>query len=523
MHIYATHLLRCIFYGVGVLAVLSCVKTPVEEEPIPEKKPLFVIQSFDNSEEVGQEVIFELYPDSTAIGLVPLPVYNAGNEFVLTINIPDGARAYVDDIEQVSGETVQNFSQPQQYRIVYRDGVVENYQLEVYPDTKIPIFWIETAEREEVTSKEDYLDAMLKVNPGAAFEQEQLIIPTQIRGRGNSTWLADKKPYRLRFRQATEVLGLPATRNWVLLANHADKTLLRNFVGFELGNRMMEGFTPRTRFVDVYLNGAYIGNYHLTDQIRIEEARVNIDELESSDTDEAVITGGYLLEIEARLDEENWWRTARYKIPINYKNPEFPNDEQRAYIETYIQEFEEILADPTFGNGEHDYEAYIDMPSFVSWYLINEILKNNDAILWSSVFLHKPRGEKLRIGPLWDFDIAAGNINYNGNDNPEGWWIKTKAAWYTRLFKDEKFKQAVKSEWSVFKNTHYQAILDQINEKAYQTLNLSQQWNFQRWSVLDEYVWPNAVVLGSHDAEVEYLKEWLQIRVAWMDGEIATW
>lgn len=523
MRTYSKSLIRSLVFVVGFLTVLSCVKTQVNDEPPQDDSSLFVIESGYNPEGIEQNIPLAFYADSSAIGLVPLSAYNAGQHYVLTFNVPDGSRVYVGGVEQVSRETSQDFGGPQQYRIVHADGSVENYQVELYPDTEIPIFWVETENREDVTSKDDYLDATLKINPGSTYEQEQLIIPTEIRGRGNSTWGMPKKPYRLRFKQATELLGMPATRNWVLLANYADKTLLRNFVAFEMGHRLMEGFTPRTRFAEVYLNGAYMGSYHLTDQIRVEETRVDIDELESSDTDVDVITGGYLLEIDERLDEENWWRTSTYDIPVTYKSPEFPNEAQREYIETYIQEFEDMLADPDFGSGEHPYEDYIDVPSFVSWYLVNEVMKNNDAAQFSSIFIHKPRGGKLRIGPLWDFDIAAGNINYNGNDDPEGWWIQTNSDWYARLFEDEAFRQAVKAEWVAFKGTHFQALLDAIDEAAFNTLHLSQQWNFQRWPILDEYVWPNAGVLGSYDAEVEYLKDWLRTRVDWMDGQIMGW
>src|SRR5690606_34183778 len=160
---------------------------------------------------------------------------------------------------------------------------------------------------------------------------------------------------------------------------------------------------------------------------------------------------------------------------------------------------------------------------FVNYYIVSEVVRNNDTGGGLSIYMHKPRGGKLAIGPLWDFDIAMGNINYNGNEAPEGWLIKTKNRWYKGLFKDPKFVQAVKDRWQEVMPAFRQTVLDRIDSMAFGTLHVAQQRNFQRWDILNEWVWPNYDVFGSYDAEVDYLKTWLTTRIDWMDAEISRW
>lgn len=465
----------------------------------------------------------ELYPYADGSLRALVPAWEESTAYTMTVNVPDDMKLLVYGREYKPSTLTFNGSEPFDVEVVDTVGNRIAYQTQLFPDAGIPVFWIETEDGLPIVSKDDYLDATLKVDPGTAYEQENRLIETEIRGRGNSTWGMPKKPYRLKFNEKQPILGFDATKNWVLLANYADKTLLRNHLTFEMGRRLMEGFTPRTRFVEVYVNGRYEGVYHLTDQIRVEGDRVAIDELEGDEVGEDVITGGYLLEVDERLDEDRWFYSAELGLPITFKSPEDPNADQYRYITSYIDEFEAIIADPQIGERLAAYEALIDVPSFVNFYLISELTKNNDTGGGISVYMHKPRNGKLTMGPLWDFDIALGNINYNGNDNPEGWWIKTTNAWYSQLFNDPKFTRAVKERWQEVLPVLRTTIMDEIDEVAFGTIHAAQQRNFQRWDILNELVWPNPAVFGSYEGEVNYLTEWLTERINWMDGEISGW
>ena len=157
------------------------------------------------------------------------------------------------------------------------------------------------------------------------------------------------------------------------------------------------------------------------------------------------------------------------------------------------------------------------MDSFVDWYLINEISKNNDAIFFTSCYMHYAPGGKLCMGPLWDFDLAFGNANYDmTNADPKGWWIKN-VRWYTRLFEDPVFVARVKERYNHF-YSNLEVILNEINDCA-NYLQYSTVENNNKWNILYNYTVPNVSILGIYENEVQYLKSWLMNRMDWMKAQ----
>ena len=155
----------------------------------------------------------------------------------------------------------------------------------------------------------------------------------------------------------------------------------------------------------------------------------------------------------------------------------------------------------------------------INWYIVQELTKNVDSPFGSSVYLYKDRNAIMKMGPLWDFDLAAGNVDYEPLAmTPTGWYVRTQSAWFSELFRDKAFKARVKARWGLLK-PQLQAIDAYITAMESRLKN-SQVENFRRWPILDTWVWPNAVVLGSHHAEVAYLNDWLQQRIKWMDRNI---
>jgi spore coat protein CotH len=429
--------------------------------------------------------------------------------------VANGKEVKVDGVAQVSGQTANNFNQPVKYVVEGEAGTQKEFTVEVHFFTGLPILYLATEQGAGITSKDDYLRGTMKLEAGSYAEYNGAI---EIRGRGNTTWDMPKKPYRIKLREKASLLGMPADRDWVLLANYADKTLMRNAVAFELSRRFDLPFTPRHQFVEVFLNGAYQGNYLLTEQIEVEKHRVNITELKASDISDQVISGGYLLEIDVRLDEDVWFHTSK-GIPVTVKSPEDITPEQIGYIKQFLEATEAALFSSSFTDPETGYNRYIDTENFINWYLVNELLKNNDAVFHSSVYLYKDRNKQLSLGPVWDFDIALGNINYNGNGDPLGWWIKSNNLWMKQLFEDPDFRKKVKARWQVLMQTQLPTLYAFINSTARQ-LKYSQKENFDKWDILDHYTWPNMVVMGDYENEVQYLKDWLSKRINWMDAEI---
>ena len=202
--------------------------------------------------------------------------------------------------------------------------------------TNLPTIYIDTYNRQAVTSKTTYVYAkMMYVDDGQVVQYDSL----QIRGRGNSTWNLAKKPYRIKFHESTKFLGKGYAKNksLTLLANHADKSLLRNAVTFTLGDYLGQDFSPAAHFVDLVLNGTYLGNYQVSDQVNVDNKRVEIFEQEEEATDSSNITGGYLVEIDGfGTSEKVYFRTGKNLI-VSVKSPDedIINTAQKNYIKQY--------------------------------------------------------------------------------------------------------------------------------------------------------------------------------------------
>jgi len=380
-----------------------------------------------------------------------------------------------------------------------------------------PLLTIETENKQEINSKENYVNATLTIelrNHRGETTEKLYQGKTEIRGRGNSTWGMPKKPYRLKLDKSSELMDMPKSKHWVLLANYSDKTLMRNELAFEISRRMGYAYTPRTRYVDVVLNGSEVGNYMLCEHIRIDKNRVNIAEMSPKDAD---ITGGYLLEIDEREGEPVYFKTREAHMTFCVSRPEDIPDNQKEYISNHIQKIEDILYGKS-GEAVTDLPKYLDMKSFIDNFLINEVSKNVDGNLRLSTYCYKDRGDdKLYFGPVWDYDIAFGNHG-SGFELTSGWYARNYR-WYQKFFEYPEFAQMVKDRWAELRNTNVLTLNDFINSLA-EEMTTSQRKNFSRWPILNTTVWPNPVVTGSYKGEVDYMRKWLNGRISWMDTQL---
>ena len=225
--------------------------------------------------------------------------------------------------EQISGVTTNNFTSPVRY-IVSNSTGTEEYTVKYSTFTGLARLYINTEDGTPITS-EDYVSASFKLDPNFQFDGAVLETTGSIRGRGNSTWGMAKKPYRITFDSKTSLFNMAEHKSWVLLANYADKTLMRNYLAYRLGDKIEMPFAPSYHFVEVFLNGQHQGNYMLSDQVQVASTRVNVPELDPSDNGDDVITGGYLLEIDKRIldaKDEPYFESNKY--PIVIKSPDEP-------------------------------------------------------------------------------------------------------------------------------------------------------------------------------------------------------
>lgn len=319
----------------------------------------------------------------------------------------------------------------------------------LYVDLHLPVVRIETAGRVPILDKTTKIGATMRLEPnGSTYAPFEGTI--EIRGRGNSTWNLPKKPYRVDLDVDSELMGMPSHDKWVLLANAFDRSQLHNWTAARVSEAAGLPYTPRSRHVELVLNGQYVGVYQLgEDPDRIDPNRVAITKMKKGDIAGTALTGGYLLEIDQRLEEnaEPGFRTT-HGVPVVVKEPDPAAPEQAAYIHQRVQAFEDALFSPDFADPETGYRAYLDVPNFIDHYLVQEVMRNEDAF-WSSTFFTKDRGDdRFRFGPVWDFDLSLGRTIISGfTKPPEGFHVRGRMPWTTRIFEDPAFVAQVSQRW----------------------------------------------------------------------------
>ncbi|WP_026834393.1 CotH kinase family protein [Eubacterium xylanophilum] len=318
--------------------------------------------------------------------------------------------------------------------------------------------------------KAQYTDDKLK---SATYELEY------IRGRGNSTWETEKKPYKLKLEKSSDLFGMGKSKHWVLMANYYDFSLLRNKFTNYLGEKMDLEFTPKSVCADVIVDGEFYGSYQLSQHVRIGKNNVNIDDLEDKPASTLPeISGGYLLSMGTSwLSEDddkvdlmnvggNIFRIEKPEYDSEY--PEDARDAQKNYINGYLKELnaaveslvpeeereninseDETEEEPVVVPEGRTWRDYMDEQSFIDYALIQEVSKNGDAYGSGSTYLYKKRSDKLFWGPLWDFDyVAWGAVDFTDGQPFGGFATFSSCPWFSTLFKyDEEFKQNVLKRW----------------------------------------------------------------------------
>ena len=417
-----------------------------------------------------------------------------------------GKSVSVNDSEVISGVTELDFSKPVRLDVIgaYNDTV--SYVVNVRAFTGLPIININTENGVDITSKETYVKAKIKIvedittkASGDVFESS-----VRIKGRGNSTWNRPKKPYKLKFDEKVSLFGEPKDKEWVLLANYMDYTQIRNELAMFMGEKSSLSYTCRTHYAEVFLNNIYIGTYQVAEQQKISKDRVNV-------TDE-----GFLIEIDSKPDAEDiTFRLGSIGQPLNIKDPDVEvGSDHYNYIVNFMTQVESALYGENWLDEENGWKKYMDMDSFVDWYLINEISRNNDAVFFTSCYMHHAPGGKLYMGPLWDYDLAFGNTYMNSSYNPEGFYIKDNTSWYVRLFSDPAFVARVKERFQAFYDLK-DVFLNEINANA-RYLELSAIENNNKWGTLYTSHLYAYSVMGSYYNEVNYLKNWFSNRMEWL-------
>ncbi len=350
-----------------------------------------------------------------------------------------------------------------------------------------------------------------------------------IETRGESSQDFPKKSYALETQDAegedinVELLGFPAENDWILYAPYTDKSMMRNELTFKF-SRDIGRYASRTRACEVILNGDYQGIYTLMEKIKVDNNRVDIASLNPDEISGDDLTGGYILRVD-KWDDNDYPFWSSGGIDFQYFDPQGEElvTQQQTYIKNFIGTVNASISGSGFANPETGYAKYIDVPSFIDNMLISELGLNVDGYRYST-YMYKDKdsnGGKLVLGPLWDFNLAYGNVDYNDAvEQPASGWLYNdfRVSWFPRLIQDVTFKNKMKTRWkSLRENELSTARIIFLIDSMASSLAESQVRNYQRWPILGTYVWPNQYVGNTYAQEVAWLKNWIIARAYWMD------
>ena len=375
-----------------------------------------------------------------------------------------------------------------------------------YPYGGIPRIVIETDDFRQIRDRETKIPAKLQIWGEKAPESE--IIELTIKGRGNSSWEnMPKKSYKLELKNKLSILNLPKEKDWALIANYIDKSLLRNSITHSLAESIEVPFTPKQVSVELYLNREYMGVYLFTETIKVSNNRVNIPNVSNS----------YLVEFDEKFKEDEIITTTKNNRILNIHSPKNADSAIVAKLRTHISTIEDYIFNSTITI--NSLTQYIDIESYLKFYWIEELSKNNDGAFFTSVFFSWIEGQPLQMGPVWDFDQAYGNHPNIELHNPKEWFIRDYY-WNKTLFKDTSFIQIAQKTWQEIQ-TKLETIIDSIDIYK-RNMSIAAKNNFKKWPILYDKrsykAWASQRY-NSYEEAVDDLKKWIISRKEWIDSE----
>ena len=360
--------------------------------------------------------------------------------------------------------------------------------------------------------------------------------PITARGRGNASWGFPKKPWRIKFADGKShhmlrgsSMESPAkAKKWTLINNYGDKTLMRNCLAFEVSKRLNALYTPWCQPVDVIMNGEYKGCYQLCDQISVDPHRVPIMEMGNLDNEEPEVTGGYIVEVDAYASSESSWFRSNRGNPVTIKHPgdDDITTQQHNYIQSYFNLMESSLFASNYTDPENGFRKYLDVESFLKHFIIGEFSGNMDTY-WS-VYMYKDREEnQFHVAPCWDFDLAFDNDQRIYPVNGRSDWAFRGGScagdmknFVNRILSDNAADQLLNQLW---RENRKEGFLDEKTLVSYvdsmaEEMEASANLNFIRWPILNSRVHQNVSALGSFEAEVDVLRNYIPTRLNWIDN-----
>lgn len=473
-----------------------------------------------------------------------------------------------------SGAQTRAFANGGEFVLTVGDA---KYTVVFLNSSKLPTMFINTPEGglDRIHADKSHKEkgcTMLALNSKGTVDYDAEL--ASMKGRGNSTWGYPKKPYNIKLGSKAKLFGMEKAKNWCLIANYIDLSLMRNQIAYNLGADIGMNMSPDCRNIDLYVNGEYKGVYLITEKVEINKNRVDIFDLEEATEDlnpdldfstlapqgiagkysgyiensqrwydipnePENITGGYLLELELtdRYAEEPSGFITKNTQPVVLKSPEYATEAQAKYISGYWQELEDALYSETGYNslGKH-YTEYIDIVSWAKQYLIQEWTSNWDAGLTSN-FFYKDVDSKLFAGPLWDFDTAIGNSEGRDGINlkdPTNLHAKSRNLWYNSLigndnvkatpniyalcYRHADFAQTVEEQMQTVFAPAVKAMLEGKYKTYVDEVKDSAIMNAIRWNCYETT--DTAVIADNYNSEINYTYDFIKTRTDFLSGAL---
>ena len=361
-----------------------------------------------------------------------------------------------------------------------------------------------------------------------------------------------KKPYGIELWADTSgvidkklsLVQMPEESDWVLNASYNDRSFMRDFLAQMIAGRLGV-LNSKTKFIELIINDEYRGVYVLMEKIKKGKNRVPISDLYPTENAGDNVTGGYILKIDKASGSPSTTFKSNYtsgilatqkcEFQIEYPKYGIITQQQLIYIRDYINKWEQKLMTENMNDPKASFRDMMDMPSFVNYFILNEVTRNVDGYRLST-YLYKDKeslGGKIKMGPAWDFNIAFGNADYLNGWKTDGFVYRAMENdagskdywqvpfWWNKLIQDASFRKALATRWkdvrSIFLNTN--AIYASI-DSTQTALKDPLSRNFQKYPLMGRKIWPNYYVGSSLTDEVNWLKNWIQGRLTWLDAQM---
>jgi len=419
-----------------------------------------------------------------------------------------------------------------------------------FSSSNLPIIII-NANGQEVVDDPKITADMSIINNGAGQRNNVTDPANEYQGkigieyRGQTSQMFPMKSYGLELRDNAgnsineSLFGLPSESDWILYAPYNEKTLMHNFLAYTL-SRELGRWASNCRYVELVVNGEYRGIYVFMEKIKKNDGRVNVAKIGKNDTSGDKLTGGYIFSIDKQAD--GWFSQYRAgvggtaAVQFSYIYPKISNivPQQQDYIKSYVDSFENALYGSNFQDTAEGWRKFADEPSFIDYFLVNEVSRNVDGYRLSSYFYKDKNSinRKIFAGPVWDYDLAFKNADYCKGSDITGWaWQFNNVCatdywqvpfWWDKFASDTLFQAKLLCRWKAMRQSvlSEQGLYRLIDSVANLTLEARQR-HFEKWPVLGVYVWPNPQpIAATYEEEIAQLKNWLSSRLSWIDAHL---